>query len=50
VTAFPASPEARPGGERARGPGCKMAAGMGGGERERETRRPVTWWGARQPL
>lgn len=38
MTAFPASPEARPGGERARGPGCKMAAGMGGGgERERDT-------------
>lgn len=49
MTAFPASPEARPGGERARGPGCKMAAGMGVGG-GRETRRPVTWWGARQPL
>lgn len=34
VAGFPASPEARPGGERARGPGCKMAAGgrsRGGG-------------------
>lgn len=33
MTGFPASPEARPGGERARGPGCKMAAGDGGQSR-----------------
>lgn len=41
VAGFPASPEARPGGERARCPGCKMAAGGGGRSRGGGARQPL---------